>query len=524
MKIVPCILLIAALVVAVASPAHADRCSDLKLFPKTPLTFVAFDRTNPQTRQPYGPTDTITVSGTTMPAQQAFDALDALERQLTAFGYTLRDITEQTLGELGKCPELLASQVAIVDKILHDPAGPLTPSSIADKIRRKLELAETLVPDWGALYDRIKDPNRDVWLPPVPRFTAPTPAPKRTELKPLKKERSWAWDMGEKNALWVQLLASFRIDGSKTEVKSVAKGTMNGAVLGAWEGEIVDAEATATAGTGATLASLNVNVRAIGKTVFSKSWSQKSIKDSDEKRHDVHPEWSFRFSVGPVPFKGTVGFVGAVGVKYGYEVAPIALSAFAVPFAATKLFAQLGADIVIAAGGVGGEVTLINDFVTLQGSFVVAFDDEPSLTLELTGKNSVDCLSGRLYAFARVGYGPLSWSGTATIYEWTGYKKDSDLFKFRTTWGPNGVTAEGDLTAEDVMEVTADQEERRLVDLENASKQRAFDVFDAIARDLNSDAAKLVSIERDRHTVLAQAIDQAIAQYQAELNRTIGGG
>jgi len=523
MRIVAYTLVVAASVAALASPAHADKCSDLKQFPKPPLTFVPFDRTNPATHAPYGPNDTLTVSGTTMPALQALDALDALERQLTGFGYTLRDINGATLTELGKCPELLASQVTIVDKILSDKAGPLHPSSIADKIRAKLDLAETMIPNWDALYDKIKDPNRDVFLPKVPNFTAPTPTPKRTELKPLKKERTWAWDMGDKGNLWVQLLASFRIDGSKTEAKATAKGTINASVFGTWEGEVLGADAVSTVNGGAgNLASLDVSARVIGKTLYSKNWAKKTIKESDEKRFDARKEVSYRFSIGPIPCKGTVGVVGAAGIKYGYEVVPIALSVFVVPFVDTKAYAQVGVDIVVASAGIGGEVTLINDVLTLQGSFAVSFDDEPSLVLELTGKNSVNCLSGRLYAYARIDF----WLGHKTyehtFFDWTGYKKESDLFKFRTSWGPNGVTAEGDLTAEDVMEVTADQEERRLVDLENLSQQRAFEVFDAAARDFNGSAAAQVSFERDRHAGISNAIDGAIEVLRAELARSGG--
>jgi len=524
MRIAACTLLAAAMLAVIASPATADRCSDIKQHPKVPLTFVPFSRINPSTGTPYGPNDTMVVSGTTMPALAALDALDNLERQLTAIGYTLRDTDEKTLAEIGKCSELLASQVVIVDKILFDPAGPLSASSIAAKIQLKLQLAETLVPNWDALYDMIKDPNRDVFLPKVPTFTVPIPTPKRTVLKPLVKQRSWAWDIGDKGSLWVQLLASFQIDGSKTEVKSAAKGQINGAVLGLWDGEMLGADANASAGGTATVASLGVSVRALGKTVFSKTWSQKIIKESDEKRYDVHPEWSFRFSIGPIPCKGTVGFMGSVGVKYGYQVVPITLSVFAVPFAATKVFAQVGADIGFASAGIGGDVTLINDSLTLQGSFSVSLEDEPTLVLELTGKNTVDCLSGRLYAYARIDYIIGHWSGDFTIFEWTGYKKDSDIFKFRTTWGPSGVTAEGDLTAEDVMEVTADTAERRLVDLENASQARAFEVFDGLARDLNGADAALVSSERDRHTVISQQIDSAIAQFQAQMAQATGGG
>jgi hypothetical protein len=507
--------LVAAVLIAIApDPARADTCSDLKEHPLAPLTFVPFNRTNPDTGKPYGPSDQITVSDTTMNAIAAFDALDALERQLTAFGYTLRDIDEKTLAELGSCPELLASQVPLVEKILSDKAGPLSPSTIAEKIQRAIDLAKTMVPNWGELYDKITDPAREVYLPPVPTYSAPVPQPKRTELKPLVKERSWSWDLGEKKSLWVQLLASFRIDGSKTAAKAAAKGQVNAAVLGLWEGEALGADATASVGDG-SVGSLAVNVRAIGKTVFSKSWTEGVLKQQDEKRFDVHPEWSFRFAIGPVPCKGTIGFMGSVGVKYGFQVVPIQISAFAVPFAATKVFAQVGADIVVAGAGVGGEVTLINDDLTLQGSFSVTFEDQPSLVLELSGK---------IYAYVYVKFLFIKWKGTFTIYSWTGFKKDSDIFKFRTTWGPDGVKAEGDLTAEDVMQVKADQAERRLVDLENASNQRVFEVFDAIARDLNSAASAAVTSERTRHAAISQGIDATIAQYRAALNQATGGG
>lgn len=523
MRIVAYTLVVAASVVALTAPAHADKCSDLKQFPKPPLTFVPFDRTNPDTHAPYTATETITISGKALPALEALDALDALERQLTAFGYTLRDLQGATLSELGKCYDLLASQVTIVDKILSDKAGPLHPSSIADKIRAKLDLAETKIPNWDALYDQIKDPNRDVFLPKVPNFTAPTPTPKRTELKPLKKERSWAWDMGDKGNLWVQLLASFRIDGSKTEAKATAKGTANAALFGTWEGEVLGADAVSTVNGGAgNVASLNVSVRAVGKTVYTKSWAKKTIKEEDDKRFDTRKEVSYRFSIGPIPCKATIGFVGAAGIKYGYEVVPIALSVFVVPYVDTKAYAQVGVDFVILSGGVGGEVTLLNDTLTLQGSFAVSFEDEPSLVLELTGKNSVNCLSGRLYAYAKIDLWLFSKSYDHTLFDWTGYKKEADLFKFRTTWGPNGVTAEGDLTAEDVMEVTADNEERRLVDLENLSQQRAFEVFDAAARDFNGSAAAQVSFERDRHAGISHAIDDALELLRAELARSGG--
>ncbi|MGH9884476.1 MAG: hypothetical protein ACREBE_03040, partial [bacterium] len=483
-----------------SAPARATTCSDLTQFPLPPLTFVPFDRTNPDTGKPYGPTDQITIEGTTMLAKDAFDALDSTERTLTSYGYTLRDIKDNVLSELGTCTTLMASQVEIAKKILADSSGPLSPSSIAERIQKAIDLARTQVPNWGELWDKVKDHSRDIYLPPVPTYSAPIPHPKRTELKPVLKARSWSWEIGSKSSLWVQALANLSLDASKISAKAVATAQMNGAVLGLWEGEILGASAIANVtGEDDKLADFTAKVNVVGRTVLNAHWEKKVLEVTDQKEFDVRHESSIRFAIGPIPCKGTIGYVGSGGIGFGYTVIPIQILAAAVPYVDTKLYAQVGVDIVIAGAGIGGEVTLINDHVTLAASASVTFEDQPSLVLELSGKNSVDCLSGNLYAFARIRFLFIKKTVKHVFYKWTGFKKETDLFNFRTTWGPDGVTAKGDLTAEDVMDVTADNEQRRLVDLENASQQRVFEVFDAVARDLNSADSTQITEQRLRH-------------------------
>jgi hypothetical protein len=517
---------LATLAIAVGSgAARASTCSDLKQFPLPPLTFVPFDRTNPDTGAPYGPNEQIFVEGTTMLAKDVFDALDATERTLTSYGYTLRDIKEETLSELGTCTTLMTSQVEIVKKVLADSSGPLSPSTIAEKIQKAIDLARAQVPNWGELYDKIKDHSRDIYLPEVPTYSAPLPKPKRTELKPLLKARNWAWEIGSKSSLWVQALANLAINVGKIAAKAEARAQINGAVLGLWEGEIFGASAIANVtGEDDKLADFTVKVNVVGNTVFNKTWDKKVIEVTDNREFDVRKESSIRFAIGPIPCKGTVGFIGAAGIEFGYTVIPIQILASTVPYVDTKLYAQLGVDIIIASAGVAGEVTLINDHMTFSASASVTFEDQPSLVLEMSGKNSVDCLSGTLYAYAKIRILFIKKTIRHVFYKWTGYKKDSDLFNFRTTWGPDGVTAKGDLTAEDIMEVTADNEERRLVDLENASAQRVFEVFAAIVRDLNSADSTQVTAQRLRHQSIAQSIDDSITQYRAELTRALGGG
>ncbi|MBC7976650.1 MAG: hypothetical protein H7138_16880 [Myxococcales bacterium] len=521
-KLLTCTLFTAALVAttAASAPAAYAECAEVKENPKPAIPFVPVDRTNPATGQPYGPTDKIAFGDKQVLASTVFDGIDSLERSLTANGYTLRNATPETLAELGACTHLLSSQVALLDILLSDSTGTLSAEVIRAKVQKAIDQARDKVPNWGEVFEKANAEDREIYLPPIPTYSAPVPTLHRTPTKPLLKERSWAWEMGEKNSMWVQTLANFRINGTKTAANAVASGTINASVLGKWEGEALHAEATANVAD-THIAQLAINVRGVGQTLFTRNWSKTfsegALQEQGEKSYAVNPEADYRFAIGPVPCRGRVGFVGSVGLKYGYTLVPVQIMAFAVPFAATKVYAQVGADIIIASAGIGGELTLVNNHVTLQGGFSATFEDEPTFVLELTGKSQIEALKGNLYAYAKVGVWPLDWEGRFTIYDWSGYKKDSNLFTFRTTWSPNGIKAEGDLTAEDVMEVQAADREHRVIDLENASTQRAHDVFTAIANDLNGPIPATVRTQNALHTSVAQGIDASIAQFLADV-------
>jgi hypothetical protein len=502
---------------AAATQAHADACGELKAKNKPPIPYVPFDIINPDTGQPYHEGDILTVNGTQMPYTQVYETVNNIERTFNEHGYSLRNATPEVIQELAVCETMMLNQGVILTLAMSNPGGPLSLDAVKDKVQKAIDQAKNGVPNWGEVFDKAKDENRDVYLPPVPTYTAPTPTPHRTPLNPLTKERAWSWEYGHKDSAWAQASANFSLNGNKTSAKAIAKGLVNGAVLGQWEGEVLSAEATAEVNDSHTVG-LSINLRAAGRSVFSRSWNAGPIEEHGEKRFDVREEKSWRFAIGPIPCKGTVGFIGAAGLKYGFDVMPIQIYAFAVPFVSTKVFAQVGADIVIASAGVGGQLTLINDDVTLQGGVSVTFEDEPTITLEMTGKNKIDALSGRLYAFAKVGVWPLDKEWQFDLFKWDGYKKESEIFNYRRTLGPNGIKAEGLLTAEDVMEVTATDTEHRLIDLENASNARAFEVFNAIAGDLNGTGPTTVLSETARHASISSGIDETIQQYNADLN------
>jgi hypothetical protein len=507
-----------ALAVATATTqAHADACGELKANDKPPITYVPFDIINPATGQPYKDDDILTIDGKQMPYPTVKEAVNNIEKTFNEHGYTLKNATPETIQELSVCGDMMLSQGVLLTLSMSNPGGPLSADAVKDKVQKAIDLANGKVPNWGEVFDKAKDANRDIYLPPVPVYTAPTPTPHRTPLNPMTKERSWSWEYGSKDSMWAQATANFSLNGNKTTAKAIAKGQVNASVLGQWQGEVLSGDATADINE-AHAVGLSINVRAAGQSVFSKSWNTGPIQEHDEKRFDVREEASWRFAIGPIPCKGTVGFVGSVGLKYGFDLVPIQIFAYAEPFVATKVFAQAGADIGIASAGVGGELTLINDNVTLQGGVSVTFEEEPTITLEMTGKNAIDALGGKLYAFAKVGISPFDKEWHFDLFKWDGYKKESEIFNYRRTLGPDGIKAEGLLTAEDVMEVTAVETEQRLVDLENASNQRVFEVFDAIATDLNGTGPTTVLSETAKHAAISSGIDDTIQQYNADLN------
>jgi hypothetical protein len=497
--------------------AHADACGELKAKDKPPITYVPFDVINPATGQPYKDSDVLTIDGKQMPYPEVKEIVNNAEKTFNQHGYSLHNATPEVIQELAVCDTMMLGQGVIITLAMSNPGGPLSADAVRDKVQKAIDLAKGKVPNWGEVFDKAKDENRDIYLPPVPTYTAPTPTPHRTPLNPLTKERAWSWEYGHKDSMWAQASANFSLNGSKTSAKAIAKGQVNASVLGKWEGEVLSGNVTADINATHTVG-LSIDVRAVGKSVFSRNWNTGPIEEHGEKRFDVREETSWRFAIGPIPCKGSVGFIGSIGLKYGFDLVPIQIFAFAEPFVATKVFAQAAADIGLASAGVGGQLTLINDVVTLQGGVSVTFEEEPTIVLEMTGKNLIDALSGRLYAFAKVGCCGLDKEWQFDLFKWEGYKKESEIFNYRRTLGPNGIKAEGLLTAEDVMEVTAIDTEHRMIDLENASNGRAFEVFDAVATDLNGTGPTTVLSETAKHASISAGIDDTIAQYNADLN------
>ncbi|MFY0582280.1 hypothetical protein ACN28S_55590 [Cystobacter fuscus] len=501
-----------------STTASAATCENIQINKKPPVAFVPIPMKNPQTGEPYLPNEEIEVEpGKKMLAGDFFNQINDLEYDLNQWGYSLRDTDVATLAELKSCIELLSQQRdLILEDIRQNGVGAWTPEERLKQIEAAWKRYQEQLPSWDELYEKANDDSVKVYLPEVPPFSAPVPEIKRAELKPVFKERTWSFDVGEKSKFWVNAQASLSLRASKVDAVGDARGAVNAALMGKWEGEVLSATAHAQA-PATSDGKLQLAVRGLGKVLWSKNWELPGIHYDDKVEWPLEYGVDYRFAIGPVPMRARVGFRATAGAKYGYDVLPLQVGAHAVPFASADAYAQAGADIGIAGAGVGGQLILIQDYVTLQGNARVEFDEEPSLVVELIGTNSLTALSGRLYAYAYINYIFGKWKGEWNFYKWEGFRRDGNLFNFKWVWTPGGVKATGDVKAEDVMEVNQTNAELRLMEIENKSQSHVWNTMKAISDDANSPAAAKVLTEQGRLTSLATGVDALLGQYENEL-------
>jgi hypothetical protein len=91
----------------------------------------------------------------------------------------------------------------------------------------------------------------------------------------------------------------------------------------------------------------------------------------------------------------------------------------------TKAYAECDVDLALVKGGVGGKLTLLKDNFDLGAKIGIGVDrPDPYFFAEYWGRNTLETLSGSLYAFAEVDL--VFWSNRWPwdIYSWSGLKLD----------------------------------------------------------------------------------------------------
>lgn len=133
-------------------------------------------------------------------------------------------------------------------------------------------------------------------------------------------------------------------------------------------------------------------------------------------------------SLGPFSINVTLGFHGRAGIRYGLYLTPASTQAMFMPYLETSAYGQAGLNVwllVSVEAGVGAKLTLLNDYLPLCVTAGIGFDQpKPYFFYEYYAKNTIETLSGEIYAYVTVDYYIDSDTWKWTIFDWDGFRYD----------------------------------------------------------------------------------------------------
>lgn len=215
----------------------------------------------------------------------------------------------------------------------------------------------------------------------------------------------------------------------------------------------------------------------IGKTIYTHEWLDKHISISAPdagapRRQSIRASQDYRFAVGPVPMKATIGAAGILGYDWTIGLVGNRGAATIIGYAEADAFATCEATVEIASVGVGGKLILVNETLELSADMGLEFDKTsgtPILNTGVKATNLLTMLSGELFAFVRTYVPTLSippydlkeWR--LTLFDWEGMTIGGNdgpkvLWSFNKLVDKNGYRLTGSPLKEDYDDVNADEE------------------------------------------------------------------
>ncbi len=148
-------------------------------------------------------------------------------------------------------------------------------------------------------------------------------------------------------------------------------------------------------------------------------------------------EYSFWFTIGPIPIHVVFGAVATAGVDYRLEGAvgdncadPKLSSGFklvaeAKPYARADAYADASVDVGVASAGVRLDLNLLNLSIPIG---VHVTSSAEGYEFKNGGTVEIDMLSGHLSAYAHVGVSPFDATYNAEIFGWDGFHASAPVF------------------------------------------------------------------------------------------------
>lgn len=511
--------------IAIQKNAVAAECGNSDVFDNQaePIPFQTIPMVDPKTGYRYHPHDPIKIhvddEHRVIKAEEYFRQLNELEESLNQRGFSIRQSGEHTISGWTQC---LAKWEAQADKIKKEIRA-----SLAEFLLKESDWAEAWDdiyteyqknrPSWAEIQRLAESSSYQVHMPEVPVFSVSKPKFQRKDIA-FQKEKSWPWEGGDKGKAYVGFYPYIKLGVDKLEAKGEAGFTIDGGLAGQWNGNIAAAAIHTY-----SPASGPLKVDVVASVIDGrKTWNKPlvdlgSLRYEDEIRSSLSKAVTYNFQLGPIPMSAELGIRGSMGLRYGLDLYPLQVGSYVQAYAAADAYAQVGADIYIAAVGVGGHLRIIEFSLPLQGHALFDWQEEPLIHLTLSATTDLNVLSGDLYAYAKVDYLFDTWKGKYPFFVWSGFRKAGTIIDYQASLSRAGLVAKGDLSPDDLLEKTYVNRQARLEALEEQAELRRHETLLAIAKDLQSVEAMDVSRREAKIQHIAKAHDATVDHFMQQL-------
>jgi len=356
-------------------------------------------------------------NGKKIQAGEYYQQLNQFENHITQFGYTLREASvepteiQRTKIDLGELQRHTTDA-----QIKRDPRRvlPRIPVDIlkADHDRRiaTIPVIKDSIQKWG------RGPRGEIKAP-----------------KTFNANKVWngAWGWSDKIGAYVD--TSVQVNGTATSTKANANGEAGGFIFGKRLNIIKGGAAVNTPATGAIQG--DTAFYFMGVKIFSKNYNGTNplfFASNWEKGLDVGN--TIHFSLGPIPMSAKIGARGQAQLSYRMNILPLHANADITPELTSKVYVQVGVDVVVGGAGAGGELILINNTIPVLARMHLLSDSTgPYYYATLNASDDMTALAGKIYAYVFI-YVP-AWD----VPPWKKKQWDWTIFKH------NGIRASGSL-------------------------------------------------------------------------------
>ncbi len=259
------------------------------------------------------------------------------------------------------------------------------------------------------------------------------PALSETLPKPINEEKSYDDYWGDRDLFAAGLHGKVKFNADKDTLKASAEGRATAVVFNhEWTVFSIAGEAEGPTADPNGQMHAYLRATALGDDLFApidrRGKAPLPVVEDDQ---NIGVDESIKIPVvelGPFSINVTLGFQGRAGVRYGIYLIPGSLQAKFMPYVETSAYGQVGLNvwvIVSIEAGVGARLTLLNDYLILSASAGIAFDQgQPKFFYEYYAQNTINTLSGEIYAYVTVDYYIDSDTWKWTIFSWDGFQYD----------------------------------------------------------------------------------------------------